>query len=170
MIRQFDEKKPQVDESALVATSACVLGDVIVGPGSSIWFNAVVRADVGSIVIGKRSNIQDSCVLHLPWGGRISIGDDVTVGHRAVVHGCKLGDRILVGMGAIIMDGAEVGDDCIIGAGAVVTEGTEIPPRSLVLGTPARVKRELSEDEVRMLAEHAAKYAQLATRYKKYGL
>lgn len=129
-----------------------------------------MRADVGLIRVGLRTNIQDLCVLHTESGGGLAIGDDVTVGHRAILHGCRIGNRVLVGMGATVMNNAEIGDECIIGAGALVTEGTVVPPRSLVLGVPARIKRELSADEARGLAEHAARYAEFAARCKADGL
>lgn len=156
-----------IHDSAFIANTATVVGDVHIGEGASVWFGAVVRGDVGAIEIGKGSNVQDGSVLHVPWGGSIAIGEDVTVGHRAVVHGCAIGNRVLVGMGAIIMDGARIGDDSIVGAAALVTEGMEIPPRSLVLGIPAKVKRQLTDEEVYGLAEHAREYARLAEEYRK---
>lgn len=159
-----------IHDSAFIADDARVLGEVTIGEGSSVWFQAVVRGDVGTIAIGAYTNVQDGCVLHIPLEGTVVIGDEVTIGHRAIVHGCTIGNRVLVGMGSIIMDGAEIGDECIIGAGAVITEGTKVPPRSLVLGMPARIKRELSDDEARGLAAHAKEYAMLAAEYRKGGV
>lgn len=159
MIHSFKKKKPQIDASVLVMESAQIVGDVTIGEESSVWFNAVIRGDVNHIRIGKYTNIQDGCVLHvarktLP----LIIGDEVTVGHNVTLHACTIGSQCLIGMGAIIMDGVEVGDNSIIGAGALVTPGTKIPPRSLVTGAPARVKRELSDEEIRGIRESAANY------------
>lgn len=165
MIDPYHDKTPNVNAASFVAPSSSIIGDVRLGEGASVWFNAVLRADVGPVEIGARSNVQDGCVMHVPWGGSIVVGDDVTIGHRAVVHGCTIGDRVLVGMGSIIMDDVNVGDDCIIGAGAVVTSGTKIPSRSMVLGVPAKVVRELTEDEVASLRSSAENYMELAKSY-----
>lgn len=159
MIHPFKEKKPQIDASALIMESAQIIGDVVIGEESSVWFNAVIRGDVNHIRIGKYTNIQDGCVLHvarrtLP----LLIGDEVTVGHNVILHACTIGPQCLIGMGAIVMDGADIGEQSIIGAGSLVTPGTKIPPRSLVVGSPARVKRELTEDEIRGIRESAANY------------
>ena len=159
MIHSFKGKEPKIDSSAMVMDSAHVIGDVEIGEESSVWFNAVVRGDVNYIRIGKRTNIQDGCVLHvarrtLP----LIIGDEVTVGHNVTLHACTIGSRVLVGMGATVMDGAEVGDNCIVGAGSLVTPNTKIPPGSLAIGSPARVKRELTEEEQRGIRESAAHY------------
>jgi len=159
MIHPFKDSKPKIHDSAMVAESAQVIGDVVIGEESSIWFNAVVRGDVNYIRIGMRTNIQDGCVLHvarrtLP----LIIGDEVTVGHNAVLHACTVGNRCLIGMGAIVMDDAEVGENSIVGAGALVTSGTKIPPGSLVLGSPAQIKRSLTEEESRSIRESAANY------------
>jgi len=157
---------PRIHETAFVAGNATVIGDVAIDEHASVWFGAVLRGDIGPIHIGKNSNVQDGCVLHNPWEGELAIGNDVTVGHRAIVHGCRIGDRVLIGMGAVIMDYAEIGDDSIIGAGAIVTERTVIPPRSLVMGIPGTVKRMLTDDEVKELEAHARQYAELAKRYR----
>jgi len=159
MIQTFIDKTPQVHSSAWVADSARVIGDVVIGEESSVWFNAVVRGDVHYIRIGKRTNIQDGCVLHvarktLP----LVIGDEVTVGHNVVLHACTVGNQCLIGMNATVMDGAEVGDNSIVGAGSLVTPGTKIPPGSLAVGSPAKVKRELTEEEMRGIRESAANY------------
>jgi carbonic anhydrase/acetyltransferase-like protein (isoleucine patch superfamily) len=164
---EFNDKSPVIAADAFVAQNACIIGDVSIGNGSGIWFNAVVRGDVGSIKIGDRTNIQDGCVLHMPPGGRISVGNEVTIGHRAIVHGCAIGNRTLVGMGSVIMDDAQIGDECLIAAGALVTEKTVIPPRSLVMGVPAKVKRKLTDEEVKQLVQSADEYAGLASRYRE---
>ena len=159
MIHPFKGTKPEIDASALVVDSAQIIGDVKIGEESSVWFNAVIRGDVNYIRVGKRTNIQDGCVLHvarktLP----LEIGDEVTVGHNVTLHACKIGSQCLIGMGAIVMDGSEIGEHSIIGAGSLGTPKTKIPPKSLVLGSPAKVKRELTEEEIRGIRESAANY------------
>lgn len=159
MIHSFKDKIPQIHSSAWVAESAQVIGDVVIGDVSSVWFNAVVRGDVHYIRIGKRTNIQDGCVLHvarrtLP----LVIGDEVTVGHNVTLHACTIGNRCLIGMGSVVMDGAEVGEDSIVAAGSLVTPGTKIPPGSMVMGSPGRVKRPLTDEEIRGIRQSAAHY------------
>ncbi len=169
MIESFDMKVPMIDVSCFVAENAVVLGDVILGSLSSVWFNAVIRADLGRISIGRRSNIQDASVLHIEAGESCSIGDDVTVGHGAILHGCVVRDRVLVGMGSVIMNGADIGSDSIVGAGSLVTEGTVVPPRSLVFGAPAKVKRALTDEEVAGIAASAERYSRNASHYIDLG-
>ncbi len=167
MIIKFDDKKPNINPLAFVAQTACVIGDVKIGARSSVWFGAVLRGDFNEIVIGERTNVQDLCVLHTPGNFPLIIGDDVTIGHRAIVHGCKVGSRVLVGMGAVIMNGAIIEDDVIIGAGALVTEGTKVPSKTLMLGIPAKPKRELTSEELKWLIHSAAHYADNAQRYRQ---
>lgn len=166
MITKFGDKTPNVSDSAYIAPNATVIGDVTIGSRSSVWFGAVVRGDSNSMRIGARTNIQDLCCLHVDGKNPLKIGDDVTVGHHAILHGCAIGNRVLVGMGATIMNGAGIGDDSIVGAGALVTEGAHFPPRSLVLGFPAKTKRELTEDEIKMISNSAEHYLETATAYK----
>ena len=128
----------QIHDTAFIAPGAVVLGDVTIGENSGIWYNAVVRGDGDSIVIGKESNIQDNAVVHLGSGYPVEIGDHVTIGHGAIVHGCKIGDNTMIGMGAILMNGCKIGKNCIIGAGALVTQNVEIPDNSLVVGNPGK--------------------------------
>ena len=159
MLRQYKGVSPRVHPTAYVDESAQVIGDVEVGEGSSIWMNAVVRGDVHYIRIGARSNVQDGTVIHVMNGTHpTTIGDDVTIGHAAVIHGCTLAGRILVGMGAILLNGADVAEDCIVAAGTLITEGTKIPPRSLVMGSPGKVKRQLSDAEVASILEYSERY------------
>lgn len=159
MIHAYRESRPVIDASALIVDSAQVIGDVVIGEESSVWFNAVIRGDVNHIRIGKRTNIQDGSVLHVTRKKHpLVIGDEVTVGHGVILHACTIGSRCLIGMGAIVMDASEVGDDCIVGAGSLVTPNTQIPPRSLALGSPARVMRSLTEEELRTVRESAANY------------
>lgn len=167
MIRAFKGFVPRVHAEAYVAESAEVVGEVEIGPGASIWPHAVVRGDVGPIRIGARSNIQDGCVVHCTQGRFFAtVGEDVTIGHSAIVHGCLIGDRVLIGMGAIVMDGAEVGADSIVGAGALVTPGTRIAPRSLAIGSPARVLRQLSDSEVAEIVRSAQHYVGYAREHR----
>lgn len=161
---------PKVPASVFLAPGAVVIGDVELGEDCSIWFGSVVRGDVHHIRIGKRTNIQDMTMIHVTKNRHSTrIGDDVTLGHRVTLHGCTLGDRILVGMGAIIMDRAEVGDDCIIGAGALVTEGMVIPPGHLAVGSPARVKRPLTDEERAFIKVSAQNYVDYAAAYRAAG-
>ncbi len=157
---------PVVHPSAFVDESAQVIGDVEIGPECSVWMNAVVRGDVNRIRIGQRTNVQDGTVIHVMHDTHpTSVGDDVTIGHGAIVHGCTIGDRVLVGMGAILLNGATIGADTIVAAGALVTENVVVPPRSLVMGSPARVRRELRDDEVRFVLESAANYVRYRLDY-----
>src|SRR5262245_5801197 len=171
MIATFRGLAPSIDPTALVTASAVVIGDVVIGAESSLWFHTVVRADVGPIRIGARTNLQDHVTVHVV-GGRFetTIGDDVTIGHRAIVHGCTLGNRVLVGMGAIVLDGAVIGDDCLVAAGALVTPGMNVPAGMMVLGNPARVVRALREDERAALVASAANYVGYAAEYRAAGI
>lgn len=160
MIRSWKGIWPAIDPSAWIAETAEVIGDVTIGPESGLWYGAVVRGDVHRIVIGARTNVQDLSVLHVTRDRySLTLGDEVTVGHRVILHGATLGSRILVGMGSIIMDGSEIGDDVMIGAGSLVTEGTVIPSGHLAFGSPARVRRELTEEERHWIRESARHYA-----------
>ena len=159
MIHSYIDKTPEIHSSTWIADSAQVIGDVVIGEESSVWVNAVVRGDVNHIRIGKRTNIQDGCIVHVARNTLATIiGDEVTVGHNAVLHACTIGNQVLVGMGAVVMDGAEVGDNCIVGAGSLVTPGTKIPAGSLAVGSPVKVKRALTEEESRSIRESAANY------------
>jgi gamma-carbonic anhydrase len=155
---------PVVHPTAYVDESAQVIGDVQIGAESSLWMNVVARGDVNSIRIGARSNVQDGTIVHVMHGTHpTNIGDEVTIGHGAVVHGCTIADRVLVGMGAIVLNGATIGEDTIVAAGSLVTEGAMIPPRSLVMGSPGRVRRTLTDEEVASILTYATNYV----RYKK---
>jgi len=166
-LRPFRGQSPRVDPSCFVDDSAQVIGDVELGEDSSVWFNTVIRGDVNSIRIGKRTNIQDLTMVHVTSKQHpTTIGDDVTVGHHVVLHGCTIGNRVLVGMGSVVMDGVEVGDDAIIGAGALVTPGTKIPPGSLAVGSPARVKRPITDEERAFLLESAKHYVHYAAEHR----
>ena len=171
MIHALGERVPSIDPTAVVFEDARVVGRVRIGAGSSVWFGAVVRGDVHDITIGTRSNVQDRAVVHVTRERFVTkIGDDVTVGHGVVLHGCSIADRVLVGIGAIVLDGVEIGEDCMIGAGALVTPGTKIPPGHLALGSPARVSRGLRPAELEHLRRSAANYVALAARYRALGV
>ena len=161
--------RPQVDQDAWIAPTATLVGQVSVAADASVWFGAVARGDGDAISIGARSNLQDNAVIHADPGFPATIGADVSIGHGAVVHGCTVGDRVLVGMGATIMNGAVVGEDTLIGAGTLISEGVQIPPRSLVVGVPGKVRRDLSPDEVAGVAGNAARYVERARAYRDTG-
>ena len=166
-IRSFRGLTPSIPQSCFVDSSAQLIGDVVLGEDASVWFNCVLRGDVNPIRIGARTNIQDLSLIHvLSHRFGTTIGEDVTVGHHVVLHGCTVGNRVLVGMGAILLDGVEVGDDCIIAAGALLTPGTKIPAGSLVLGSPAKVKRPLTDAEKDTLVESARNYVRYAQEHK----
>ena len=159
-------KEPHIHPSAFVAPGATVLGDVTVGAESSVFFGAVIRADHDVITIGSGTNIQDNCVLHVDAGFPLSVGRNVTVGHGAILHGCSVGDNTLIGMGAIVLNGAVIGRDCIIGAGALVTGNTVIPDGSLAVGSPAKVRRQVTADEIAANDASAAGYVAEGRHYK----
>ncbi|WCT74803.1 gamma carbonic anhydrase family protein [Sphingomonas naphthae] len=158
---EIDGKRPTLpaDGSAWVAPSADVIGDAVLGEGVTIWFGAVIRADNTPIVIGARSNVQEGAMLHSDPGVPLTVGQGVTIGHHAILHGCTVGDNVLVGMGATILNGAVIGRDSLVGAGALVTEGKTFPPGSLIVGVPAQAKRDLSPEAIETLKLSAAGYA-----------
>ena len=159
MLRAFKGQSPRVDATAYVDQSAQVIGDVEIGAEASVWMNVVIRGDVNAIRIGNRTNIQDLTLLHGMRGTHATvIGDDVTVGHTAIIHGATVEDRVLVGMGAVLLNGVYVEHDCVIAAGTLLTEGTRIPARSLVMGRPGKVKRTLTDEEVAEIRWYADAY------------
>jgi carbonic anhydrase/acetyltransferase-like protein (isoleucine patch superfamily) len=167
MIRQYKGKTPEIDSSVYVDDSAHIIGDVVIGEESSVWFNATIRGDVNYIRIGARTNIQDSSVLHVTKGTHpLFIGSEVTVGHNVTLHGCTIKDRCLIGMGAIVLDGAEIGEDSIVGAGALVKEGMRVKPGTLVVGVPAREVRQLTDEEVQRIKTSAGNYIDYMSDYK----
>jgi carbonic anhydrase/acetyltransferase-like protein (isoleucine patch superfamily) len=156
-----------VGEEFFVAPNAAVIGRVFLGRDVSIWFGTVLRGDSNEIRIGDRSNVQDTAVVHVDADAPAAIGRDVTIGHSATVHGCRVGDRTLIGIGATILSHAVIGDDCLVGAGALITERKEFPDRSLIIGAPARRVRELTDQELVMLKESARHYVELGKRYRR---
>ena len=157
--------KPVIHETAFVADNATVRGNVTIGEGAGIYFGAVLRAETDPITVGPGSNIQDNCVLHADPGFPTKVGRDCTVGHAAILHGCTIGDNTLIGMGAILLNGARVGRDCIVGAGALVPQGMEIPDGSLAFGSPAKVRRALTAEEIESNRAAAAFYCREAEEY-----
>jgi len=168
LVLPYGEHRPRLGRDVFIAPNATVIGDVELGDEASVWFGAVLRGDIGSIRIGARSNLQDLACVHLTDGlSRTIVGVDVTVGHGAILHGCVIGDRCLVGMGSIVLDNAVVGEGSVIAAGAVVTPNMKIPPRSLVRGTPAKVIREVNEAEAMMGISGAEHYVVGARRFRQ---
>ncbi|KQN37401.1 acetyltransferase [Sphingomonas sp. Leaf407] len=157
---------PDLAADAWVAPSADLIGAVRLGAQASVWFGATIRADNGPIVVGARSNIQDGAVLHGDPGAPLTVGEDCTIGHRAILHGCTIGDRVLIGMGATILNHAVIADDCVVGAGALVTEGKSFPPGSLIVGSPARAVRTLTDEQLAGLRLSAAVYVAKAKHYR----
>ena len=165
-IYQLDEHTPQVHPTAFVADSAQVVGRVTLGEGSSVWFNTVIRADNEPMTIGAGSNIQDGSVLHSDTGFPLSVGERVTVGHQVVLHGCTVGDESLIGIGAVVLNGARIGKHCLVGAGSLVTEGKEFPDGSMILGSPAKVVRQLTPEQIDGLRHSAQHYIANAQRFQ----
>lgn len=166
MIRPYREIHPTIDPSCFVAETAAVIGDVVIGARSSVWYGAVLRGDVYYIRVGEETSIQDCTVLHVTHGRHATVvGNRVTVGHSVTLHGCTVGDRCIIGMGSTILDQAEIGEGSMVGAGALVTPGTKIPPGVLAVGSPARVKRPLTPDEIAWLDRSAQHYVKLAAEY-----
>jgi len=161
MIHRIKNDIPTVHPTAFVAPSAEVAGLATICEGATVWFSASVRGDIAPIVIGKNSNVQDGAVIHCDTGIPCEIGENVTVGHGAIVHSAKIGDGCLIGMGAIVMNGAVIGEGSIVGAGSLVTNGKTFPPRSMILGSPAKAVRETTEEECRKSLENAAHYVAL---------
>ncbi len=164
----FAGKSPLIHKTAWIAPGVWLIGDVHIHEEASLWFNCVLRADINSIHIGKRSNIQDNCTLHVADDHGVIIGDYVTVGHNAILHACEIGNTCLIGMGAIVLDGAKIGDETIIGAGTLVTGNKKFPPGVLILGNPGKVVRELTPEERKNIRHHADKYfLEIAQKYLK---
>ncbi len=162
MIYRYQERIPRIGKQVFVANSADVIGSVILGDHASVWFNAVIRGDTDTITIGAGSNVQDNAVIHTDPGIQVVIGENVTIGHSAVVHGCTIGEYSLIGINAVVLNGARIGRYCLIGANALVPEGMQIPDNSLVLGTPAKVVRQLSDDALAGLRHSAQVYQEKA--------
>lgn len=166
IVRSYDGKEPRLGARVFVADNTAIVGDVVIGDDSSIWFGAVLRGDVHHIRIGARTNIQDNCVLHVTAGTwPVILADEVTIGHGAIVHGCTVERGALIGMGSRVLDGATVGELALVGAGALVAEGMNIPPRTLAVGVPARVKRDLTAAEIARLEQSWRNYVEYKNQY-----
>ncbi len=166
MIKGFCKIEPNIDKSAFIAESVDVIGKVTINKNANIWFCSVLRGDVNEIVVGENTNVQDGSVVHVSTNYPTIIGDNVTIGHKAIIHGCTIGDNTLIGMGSIVLDGAEIGEYTLLGAGSLVPPGKKIPSGVLAMGSPAKVIRELSDKEKENLVESALKYVELANNYK----
>ncbi|MGI6467025.1 MAG: gamma carbonic anhydrase family protein [Sphaerochaetaceae bacterium] len=169
MIREYLGHRPQVDKAAFVASSAEVIGQVVLGQDASVWYCATLRGDNAPIIIGDRSNVQDNAVIHVNEGDPVHIGEDVTIGHTAIVHACTIHNRVLIGMGAIILDYSVINDDTIVGAGALVPMNKEYPPGVLLLGSPAKVVRELTDEEIMAIRTNAIHYIDISLKHVKSG-
>ncbi|WP_428268792.1 gamma carbonic anhydrase family protein [Haliangium sp.] len=168
MIYSLDGRKVSIDGTCFIAATATLIGSIVVGVDASIWFGAILRGDNDVITIGPESNIQDSAMLHTDDSIPLTLGRGVTVGHKAMLHGCQVDDYSLIGIGAVVLNRAKIGKHCIIGANALITEGKEIPPRSLVMGQPGRVVREVSDEEVSSVLEFSAQhYVDNGRRYRR---
>jgi carbonic anhydrase/acetyltransferase-like protein (isoleucine patch superfamily) len=170
LIHSYRDKRPRIDETAFIAESAHVIGNVSIGPDSSVWFGCVLRGDLYYITIGARTNVQDLSVIHVNYGTNPTVlEDEVTVGHRAILHGCRVKSGALIGMGATLLDDVVVEEQALVAAGSVVSPGTVIPARKLARGVPARVIRDLSDEEVASLARGAESYRELKDEYRAQG-
>lgn len=167
MLYQLGKLTPNIPKSCFIAPNACVIGDVELGDNASVWFNVVIRADTAPIKIGKNSNIQDGCILHVDEGFPMVIAQNVTIGHKVMLHGCSIDEGSLIGMNAVVLNGAKIGKNCLVGANALVTENMIVPDGSLVLGSPAKVIKQLDDKTQAMISEGAAHYVQNNLRYKK---
>ncbi|WP_371185740.1 gamma carbonic anhydrase family protein [Thalassotalea maritima] len=169
MIYQLDNKKPQFHGNNFIAPTAVAIGDVSIAEDVNIWFNVVIRADNDHIAIGKGSNIQDGCVLHVDKGYPMHIGAHVTVGHKAMLHGCEIGENTLIGINAVILNGAQIGKNCIIGANALIPEGMQVPDNSMVLGCPGKIVKQVTDEQQAMLANAAPHYVKHGEYYNIHG-
>lgn len=165
MIKEFEGINPIIDDSAFVAESADIIGDVIIEKDANIWYNAVIRGDSNKIIVGENSNVQDGTIVHCGDDNVTSIGKNVTIGHAAIIHGCTIGDNSLIGMGSIVLDNAKLGEYTMVGAGSLVT-GKEFPPGVLLLGSPAKVIRELTDKEKESLEKSAKHYVEISKKHK----
>jgi len=166
-IYQLGDDVPRIAATAWVADSARVIGRVVLGEGASVWYGAVLRGDNDLVTVGERSSVQDGCVLHTDMGYPLTLGDEVTVGHQVMLHGCTVGDGSLIGMQSVVLNGARIGRHCLVGAGAVVIEGKEFPDGVLILGAPARAVREIAPEQVRRMKQGALRYVEQADRHRR---
>ena len=157
--------RPETERASFIAENATIIGDVVLDEGTTVWYGAVIRGDGDSVRIGKNTNIQDNTVVHVDPGNPVVIGENVTIGHQCIIHGCTIGSNCLIGMGTIIMNGAKIGDNCLVGAGALITENKEFPAGSKILGSPAKIKSEVSEKDIELIQYSAEHYIREAAIY-----
>ncbi|MGW1375491.1 gamma carbonic anhydrase family protein [Streptomyces sp. NPDC002446] len=167
LISQVGGKQPTVDQKAFIAPTSVVLGEVTLAAGTSVWYHTVLRADCGPITLGADSNIQDNCTVHVDPGFPVTVGERVSVGHNAVLHGCTVEDDVLIGMGATVLNGARIGAGSLVAAQALVPQGMQVPPGSLVAGVPAKVKRRLTDEERELIKVNATMYLELAAQHRE---
>lgn len=167
MLIRFNDNNPKIDETVFVAPGSYIIGDVQIGAQSSVWFNAVLRGDEGPISIGNRCSVQDNVTCHLYEGSPLVVEDEVTIGHNAILHGCTIRKRSIIGMGSTILDGADIGEECIIGANTLIPAGKKIPPRSLVIGSPGRVVRELNDEDLQLIQLSIDTYVEKGREFKQ---
>jgi carbonic anhydrase/acetyltransferase-like protein (isoleucine patch superfamily) len=167
MIYGWQGKKPNIDKAAFIAKSADIIGDVTLGEDSTIWFNTTLRGDIAPVIVGKGSNIQDGAILHINHKEPCVVGDYVTVGHGAILHSTNVGNGSLIGMGAILLNNSKIGENSVVGAGALVTENKEFPPRSLIVGSPARKIKELTDDDLKKIEKGVQEYINLGKEMAK---
>lgn len=166
MIKKIEEKAPIIDKSCFLAENSVIVGDVEIGKNSSLWYGSCIRSDMDKTIIGKNTNIQDNSTIHNDFGVPTIIGDNVTIGHNCVIHGCNIKDNVLVGMGSIILNGVVIGSNTIIGAGSLITQNKIIPAGVLCMGSPAKVIRDLSEEEIKSIEESSKHYVDIAKKHK----
>lgn len=169
MIMELNGKRPETEKVSFIAENATIIGDVKLEEGTTVWYGAVIRGDGDSIRIGKNTNIQDNTVVHVDPDNPVSIGEGVTIGHSCIIHGCTIGDNCLIGMGSIIMNGAKIGDNCLVGAGALITENKEFPSGSKIIGSPAKMKSEVTEKDLELIKYSADYYMKDAEMYSTKG-
>lgn len=169
MIMELNGKRPETEKASFIAENATIIGDVKLEEGTTVWYGAVIRGDGDSIRIGKNTNIQDNTVVHVDPDNPVVIGENVTIGHSCIIHGCTIGDNCLIGMGSIIMNGAKIGDNCLVGAGALITENKEFPSGSKIIGSPAKMKSEVTEKDLELIKYSADYYMKDAEMYSTKG-
>lgn len=167
MIKGFKGKKPDISKDVYIAENSTIIGDVILKNNVSVWFGSTIRGDIGSIIVGENTNIQENCVIHVDDNRNVSIGDGCTIGHGAIIHGCSIGENVLIGMGATILNGAQIGNNTIVGAGSLITENKKFEDGVLILGSPAKVVRALTEDEIDNNRKSCLNYINLSKDFKK---
>ena len=166
MVKNFNDKKPDIDDDVYISETAVIIGDVTINKEANVWFGAVIRGDEGAITIGEGTNIQENSVVHVDYGYDVSIGKGCTIGHGAIVHGCNIANNVLVGMGAIILNGAKIGNNTIIGAGSLITQNKEFEDGVLIIGNPAKAIRKLTEEEIESNKKSYLNYIELSKEFK----